>query len=510
MDSYRGSFTDQSGTGYDAGDDLYDDDIGIEPPPPPVGQDERRMQVRAYNHWASLLGDRNFPDIADFHAREVPDFAPNSVLLDFSDGIDNPAIVFLGDRLAKECDAKAPIRHLADVPGRSLLSRITDHYMQIIANQAPIGFEAEFVNQRESTILYRGILLPFSSDGAAISHILGVINWKELADQATTDELLLQIDQALAEAEAAAAPPPPAPVLEAPAGPPPPPAALAPRVPGRAKSMVPLAQWADGPADAAPPPLSTQPADILGLAPQEPDVLDLGGFVQPLAEPQPGAIPAPTFAVFAAPPPAATPGTPGGLRETLAAARALALATHSADERSRIALYAAISRAWDVALAGADEPREFAAVLAEAGLPMQDRAPFTPVVKLVFGADYDKTRLSEFAAVLGSAQRLALPAGALSDHLARAPGGLKAVVAGERKLRRAEEGRVALPPRTQPRLGLARKLRRLPARQLADFATGEAEFTVLVARRLPDGTMALLGEASELALVERAAKQVIG
>lgn len=57
--------------------------------------------------------------------------------------------------------------------------------MQILANQAPIGFEAEFVNQRGSTILYRGILLPFSSDDHAID-FNGVINWKELADQQTT------------------------------------------------------------------------------------------------------------------------------------------------------------------------------------------------------------------------------------------------------------------------------------------------------------------------------------
>ena len=503
MDSYRGSFTDQLSTGYDAGEDLYDDEIGIEPPPPPVGQDERRMQVRAYNHWASLLGDSNFPAIADFHAREVPDFAPNSVLLDFSEGIENPAIIFLGEKLAAECDAKAPISHLADVPGRSLLSRITDHYMQIIANQAPIGFEAEFINQREATILYRGILLPFTSDGAAISHILGVINWKELADQATTDELLLQIDQALAEA-----PPPPVTSAE-PAAPPQPPAALAPRVPGRAKSMVPLAQWADGPADAAPP-LDERPADILASADVEPNVLDLGGFATAVAvdaAPQPDAMPAPSFALVIAPPP---PAGQAGLRETLAAARALALATHSADERSRIALYAAVSRAWDVALAGAEEHHEFARVLAEAGLAMQDRAPFTPVVKLVFGADYDKTRLAEFAAALSAAQRLALPTGALAAHLARVPGGLTAFAAAERKLRRAEEGRVSLPPRTQPRPGLARKLRRLPERQLAEFAAGAEEFTVLVARRLPDGSITLLGEAPELALLERAAKQLIG
>ena len=69
--------------------------------------------------------------------------------------------------------------------------------MQILANQAPIGFEAEFVNQRGVTILYRGILLPFSSDDDTIDFIYGVINWKEIADQQTTDELLLEIDQAL-------------------------------------------------------------------------------------------------------------------------------------------------------------------------------------------------------------------------------------------------------------------------------------------------------------------------
>src|SRR5690606_18840760 len=89
----------------------------------------------------------------------------------------------------------------ADVPPRSLLSRITDHYMQILANQAPIGFEAEFVNQRGTTILYRGILLPFSSDDETIDFIYGVINWKEMADQRTADALLLEIGQSLEESD---------------------------------------------------------------------------------------------------------------------------------------------------------------------------------------------------------------------------------------------------------------------------------------------------------------------
>jgi hypothetical protein len=76
------------------------------------------------------------------------------VLLDFTAGIENPGIAYLGADLAQECDiAQQDLQSLADVPTRSLLSRITDHYMQILANQAPIGFEAEFVNQRGATIL---------------------------------------------------------------------------------------------------------------------------------------------------------------------------------------------------------------------------------------------------------------------------------------------------------------------------------------------------------------------
>jgi hypothetical protein len=186
MDSYRenmGQFG-QANEGSHG-----EDDIGHEPPPASIVQDERRMQVRAYNYWASLLGDRPFPQIADLAAGPMPGFANHAVVLDFSKDNANPAVTMLGEKLAEECGAAMTIANLSDVPERSLLARITSHYLQILANQAPIGFEAEFVNQRGKTLLYRGILLPFSSDGETIQHIMGVINWKELADPVVTAEL---------------------------------------------------------------------------------------------------------------------------------------------------------------------------------------------------------------------------------------------------------------------------------------------------------------------------------
>src|SRR5436305_4947982 len=147
-----------------------------------IGTDERRMHVRAYNQWVSLLRGRDFPSIEDLEPGEVEDFAGYSILLDFTCGRGNPAFPYVGTAIRDECGLDDDMRSISDVPSRSLLSRLTDHYLQIIANRAPVGFEAEFENPVGKTICYRGILMPFSSDGDAIDFIYGVINWKRVDD----------------------------------------------------------------------------------------------------------------------------------------------------------------------------------------------------------------------------------------------------------------------------------------------------------------------------------------
>ncbi|HEY0627829.1 MAG TPA: hypothetical protein VGD23_00715, partial [Sphingomicrobium sp.] len=171
-----------------------------------IGADERRMHVRAYNHWCSLLDGRDFPSIEDLGPDDIEDFGPHSVLLDFTEGRDNPATPYIGTAVREECGLGDDIKSIADVPSRSLLSRLTDHYMQIIANRAPVGFEAEFVNQREESICYRGILMPFSSDGEMIDFIYGVINWKRV-DQAAEAQATVEKqgpDTAIEDAEESA------------------------------------------------------------------------------------------------------------------------------------------------------------------------------------------------------------------------------------------------------------------------------------------------------------------
>src|SRR3546814_2361298 len=103
----------------------------------------------------------------------------------------------------------------------------------------------------------------------------------------------------------------------------------------------------------------------------------------------------------------------------------------------------------------------------------------TPVVKLVFGMDYDKTRLTEFAAALSYAARNDVKPGHLQALLEGYEGGLKGVVAAERAMRRpAESGRLAHSIEVRQWLRSA-----APAVHI-DFAPeGEEEFVLLVADR---------------------------
>ncbi|MCB2085900.1 MAG: hypothetical protein H6919_01805 [Sphingomonadaceae bacterium] len=651
MDTLRGNFGLPDDSNDERDWDSGEDEIDRELPPASIGTDERRMQVRAYNHWAGLLGDRSFPSIEDLEPETLTDFGPFSVLLDFSTGIEDPAIQFLGEQLAEECGTDVRIAQLSDVPSRSLLSRITDHYLQILANQAPIGFEAEFVNQREATILYRGILLPYSSDGETIDFIYGVINWKEMADQATSDELLLEIDQALdaggededvldLEAELDDTAPP-------------------------AEDMSDATDWADGPGSAIADLPDADPAENassdddwpmpeFGLDGDEPEeeidedydpvaifgeeanryAVDYGNRTEEdeeyeedeavvsrlssLIGPRGAGGPAlgydedeeddcededdfgeqPMFAPrsplltkkTALPPidydragpqvsyddlPEVANGAAGddwadepfelgnefveetdggetpestveapdeafaeadqadfdapagpdadeisdasesmdfdpeaGLYDCLAEARELAQAARSSEDRSRSALYAAVGRAYDVCLAAENDPEEFAELVAESGLTVQDRAPMTPVVKLVFGVDYDKSRLAEYASVLAHARRLDVARGELAGFLSQAEGGLKGVVQAERQLRKEEAGK-PVAPRDAVRPALAKKLRKLDTLPLDEIDPEGDEFGVVLIRRMEDGSVVMLGEVSDdIALVEKVARKL--
>jgi hypothetical protein len=374
-----------------------------------IGNDERRMHVRAYNYWASLLGGRDFPSIEDLDGRDVSDFSDHSLLLDFTASTDNPATSFIGAAIRTECEIGEEVRTIADVPPRSLLSRLTDHWLQIIANRAPIGFEAEFTNQRGHEICYRGILMPFSSDGETIDYIYGVINWKDGVS-----------------------------------------------VPASAPSRM-----------------------------EEGEVLDLIDALEPAVDED--AVP--------------VLDADAGLADRLSAARETVEVLKAADGRSRVALYRALSLAYDFAVAARRVPEDYCELLEDSGIKAQARAPMTPIVKLVFGVDYDKARLTEFAAALAHAERCDVDFEGFLRFIEAFPSGLKGLVAAERDARRPE-------PKADNRGDRARiKLRSTAAQPLSALA-GNDEFTLILVRRDATGKVEPVCAVPDLNLLEKAFRRL--
>jgi hypothetical protein len=450
MDSYRENRSD-----FDpsfASDGSPAEQAGAE-----IGTDERRMHVRAYNYWVSLLNGRDYPSIEDLEPAAVEDFAAHSVLLDFTAGRENPATPYIGTAIREECGLGETIASISEVPSRSLLSRLTDHYLQIIANRAPIGFEAEFVNQREEAICYRGILMPFSSDGDTIDFIYGVINWKR-AEQGSDQPVGADV-----------------PMVE--------PEAVAPGI-----EISGLAEAEDLIFEESPPAELAPPDPEEGRETEMP-AIHFAWEDGPLHDPDSDE-PLPPIQV----------DEDAGLADRLWAARESADAVKAADSRSRAALYRALSYAYDFALAAERQPEDYAELLEESGVKAQVRAPMTPIVKLVFGVDYDKSRLTEFAAALAYALRQGVEQGGFEHFVEKQVGGLKALVAAERQARRPE-------PKADTRAELARAKLRDAAPLALGNIMANSEFALVLARRRPDGGVEPVALVEDEGMIERAIRR---
>ena len=199
------------------------------------------------------------------------------------------------------------------------------------------------------------------------------------------------------------------------------------------------------------------------------------------------------------------------LSQSLEECQALAREVVQADSKSRATLYRALESAYAFYFECEGDREAYAELRTAAGIGLQVRAPFTPIVKLVFGIEYDKTRLSEYATALCYAQRNDRTAETVKSFIETHEGGIKGCVKVERAARRAEKGA------KRDDLELAKGiLRQIPAiGQVMDAGPGKAEFVVMLGRRAMDeaGTVHVLTVLDEKksaveAVIKRTAKKV--
>lgn len=311
---------------------------------------EKRITFQLYKYWFALTGDRELPPLKDLNPSDIAPYKDTMVLIDLRNPTIEPVLQVVGQSLTVDIEDGLALKSIGDIPRKSLLSRITDHYLEVLANRTPISFDAEYENKAGELTLYRGIMLPFSDDGSAINFILGAIrsiasSEKEGGEEDASDQ-------------------------ETP---------------------------------------ETPPEDHKGAvtATEEiPEEIE----VSPL-------------------------------QDRMMECQALAMGQNPANNRSRKSLYRTLGALFDFQKAADKAPDEFQTILQSQGLKLQKRAPFTPALKLCFGQDFDKTRLTEYAAALCYARKYIQEGAELSAFIATINGGIKGCVKAERAERRVIRGK---------------------------------------------------------------------
>jgi hypothetical protein len=150
------------------------------------------------------------------------------------------------------------------------------------------------------------------------------------------------------------------------------------------------------------------------------------------------------------------------------------------NQRSRLSLYSVLAKAYALYEESQDDRDTYASILKATGIREQARAPFTPIIKLVFGKDFDKTRITEYAAALSYARRNGQTSETLEGFLTNQPGGIKGCVQSERISKRQDKGMAG-----DVVLETAKEKLRAekPMASVKLKLAGEEEFVLLIGRR---------------------------
>ncbi len=132
-------------------------------------------------HWRELRGDRTFPSFEDVDPQAIPEIWVNVFVLDLAGDPDDPLFRLTGDSFAASTGSALRNIRISEVPANTLAGQSVSYYREVIERGVPISRGGEFTKADGTTILYRGVILPMSDDGATISGLLGAANCREPA-----------------------------------------------------------------------------------------------------------------------------------------------------------------------------------------------------------------------------------------------------------------------------------------------------------------------------------------
>ena len=414
---------------------------------------ERRLHLQAFDYWHTLKAERDYPLFTEMRAEDLKPFRSKSLLLEFKQ--DATIVRFIGEEIASLIDAELSVGcNLADFPGSAFALALLDQFADHEARKKAAEFE--FL---KDGINCRGTMLPFSQDGSAPHFMMVVAGFQSPEEEAQPEDasdavMFLEPGTSQGQVETTVPMEATEETTEAPAS--------------EAAEISAASDTAAGSHEEAPD--DTKPMDTAADS-------DISAVLENVSGQETDPVEADVNL--------------DALNGLLSAGQRAADSIVHMDNGNRSSLYSALASALALYEGAQENLAAYQAVLEDANLKAQTRAPFTPVLKLVFGTTYDKTRLTEYAAALAYAVRHGETSASVAAFLKSVNGGIKGCVQEERAFKRGDSGTSAQIRQQQA----AEALRALPAKNLKDISF-EAEFCLILARRNQDGSVDLIEKAN--------------
>jgi chromosome partitioning protein len=144
----------------------------------PMADADRRLASRFLNYWESLRGSNGLPLISDLNFDVMGEFVPYAFNLDLTTGADDPKVCFLGRQLARECGGDITNQGISRLLPQSLLARAIERRGEVVSEGKPCLISDDYINAEGDKVLYRAVMMPFSTTGDTIDFIIGAINSK--------------------------------------------------------------------------------------------------------------------------------------------------------------------------------------------------------------------------------------------------------------------------------------------------------------------------------------------
>ncbi len=134
---------------------------------------ERRLIMRLMACWWDRKSDRRFPTLEDFDPEALADIWPNCFTLVAHDPPQKSVFRFIGTAVAESLGNTEGKITIDSLTKDSLLDHATRNIDEVLEQRVPVVTSGESFDPGGNAIVFRSILLPFSSDQETIDSVVG-------------------------------------------------------------------------------------------------------------------------------------------------------------------------------------------------------------------------------------------------------------------------------------------------------------------------------------------------